>query len=52
MNEPQDKKPIIKIEEEPLDTWYKEMGSRVPRDPEDEPFLGLMVWVDYMIEYN
>lgn len=39
-------------EEEPLDTWYKEMGERTTPNIEDEPFVGLMEWCDYMEEYR
>ena len=38
--------------EEPLDTWYSEMGSRIPKNPEEEPSVGLMEWVDIMVEYK
>ena len=40
------------LEEEPLDTWYKEMSEKPEDKPEDEPSVGLIEWVDYMVEYK
>jgi len=41
-----------KLKEESRDLWYKKMGDRIPIKQEDEPVVGLMEWVDLMIEYR
>ena len=46
MNEPK------LIEEKDRDSWYKRMGERTPKNPDDYPFVGLMEWVDLMVEYK
>jgi len=38
------------MEEGKKDSWYKKMGDRIPKGPEDEPFVGLTEWVDIMVE--
>ena len=40
------------IEDEPLDTWYREMSEKPEVKPEDEPVVGLMEWVDLLVEYK
>lgn len=45
-------KPSKKIKEQDRDLWYKKMGDIPPANPEDEPMVGLMEWVDLMIEYK
>ena len=40
------------IEDESVDTWYREMSEKPEVKPEDEPVVGLMEWVDYMVEYK
>jgi hypothetical protein len=40
------------IKEEDKDLWYKKMGERIPIKPEDEPVVGLMEWVDLMVEFK
>lgn len=35
-----------------LDTWYREMAERTSPKIEDEPFVGLMEWNDYMEMYR
>ena len=36
------------LKEENRDLWYKKMGERIPIQPEDEPVVSLMEWVDLM----
>lgn len=38
--------------DEELDSWYREMGERIEPKIEDKPFVGLMEWVDIMVEYK
>ena len=40
------------IDENDKDLWYKKMGERKSPLPEDYPSVGLMEWVDLMIEYK
>ena len=40
------------IVDEPLDTWYREMSEKREVKPQDEPVVGLMEWVDLMVEYS
>ena len=40
------------LDEEPLDTWYREMSEKPEVKPEDEPMVGLMEWVDLMVEFG
>jgi hypothetical protein len=40
------------MKEKDRDLWYKKMGDRIPINPEDEPMVGLMEWVDLMVEYR
>ena len=40
------------IEDESVDTWYREMSEKPEVQPEDEPFVGLIEWVDIMVEYK
>ena len=42
----------INIEDESLDSWYKEMSEKPEVKPEDEPVVGLMEWVDLMVEFH
>jgi len=46
MNEPK----VIK--EENRDLWYKRMSEKRSINPIDEPVVGLMEWVDLMVEYK
>ena len=41
-----------KLKEKDTDLWYKKMGERTPIKPGDEPVVGLMEWVDLMVEYG
>jgi len=41
-----------KLKEEHRDLWYKKMGDRIPIKHEDEPTVGLMEWVDLMVEFR
>ena len=41
---------ILKKDER--DLWYKKMGDRISIQPEDEPIVGLMEWVNLMVRYN
>jgi hypothetical protein len=34
------------------DSWYKQMGERKAIHPENEPVVGLMEWVDLMVDYK
>ena len=34
------------------DLFYKKLSERTPVNPEDEPVVGLMEWVDLMVEYR
>jgi hypothetical protein len=40
------------LDKEPLDTWYREMSEKPEVKPEDEPMVGLMEWVDLMVEFR
>jgi len=40
------------IKEEDRDSWYKRMGDRISYNPKDEPVVGLIEWVNLMIEYR
>ena len=42
----------INIEDESLDSWYKEMSEKPEVKPQYEPVVGLMEWVDLMVEYG
>ena len=42
----------INIEDESLDSWYKEMSEKPEVKPQNEPVMGLMEWVDYMVEFS
>ena len=37
-----------KLKEENRDLWYNKKGNRISIEPEDEPVVGLMEWVDLM----
>lgn len=39
-------------EEMELDTWYKEMSEKPQPKQENESVVGLMEWVDIMVEYR
>jgi len=32
------------------DMWYEKLGKRVSVEPEEEPVVGLMEWVDIMCD--
>jgi hypothetical protein len=40
------------IKEKDIDLWYKKMDERIPMNPENEPVVGLIEWVDLMVEYG
>jgi len=40
------------IKEEDRDSWYKLMSNRIPINPNEEPLVGLMEWVDLIVEYR
>lgn len=46
------KKPSKKLKEKDRDLWYKKMGDRLPRNPDDEPFISWMDYFDLMDYYN
>tara|TARA_B110000503_G_C6798460_1_gene270134 strand:+ start:191 stop:325 length:135 start_codon:yes stop_codon:yes gene_type:complete len=41
-----------KLKEKDRDLWYQKMGDRISMKPEDEPFVGLIEWVDLMEMYK
>ena len=43
---------INKLKEEERDSWYKRMGNRKSKQPEDEPMVGLMEWVELLMYYK
>ena len=43
---------INKLKEEERDSWYKRMGNRKKIQPEDEPMVGLMEWVELLMYYK
>lgn len=40
------------IEDESLDSWYRVMSEKHEVNAEDEPLVGLMEWVDMILEYK
>ena len=41
-----------KSQEENRDLWYQRMSDKTPISPENEPVVGLMEWVDLMVEFE
>jgi hypothetical protein len=39
-------------DDELLDSWYREMTEKPEVKPQDEPVVGLIEWVDLMVEYK
>ena len=39
-------------DDELLDSWYREMTEKPEVKPQDEPVVGLIEWVDLMVEYG
>lgn len=44
--------PNLVLPENQRDLWYQRMSNKPTIIPEDEPCVGLMEWVDLMIQYR
>jgi hypothetical protein len=40
------------IKEEDRDGWYRRMGERTDKNPNDYPSCSSIEFVDYMVEYS
>lgn len=43
---------LEKLKEKDRDLFYKRLSDRTPINPENEPVVGLMEWIDLLDEFR